>query len=182
MEKDFKNENVYEQLLNKSKKNNSQVHQKELKIDTVKPDGKKAVSFFQLQYALSKKFDIFLVFLGLIGSIGTGLSMPIFSIIFGGTVNDFGPSAQTDKEKFLNTIEKMCLKFIFVGLGIWFCSFLNIWLWTYNGKTITKRLKKKYFSLLMSQEQGYFDVQDPNEFATKVQSQIKIIEQGVNCF
>ena len=39
--------------------------------------------------------------------------------------------------------------------------------------------KKKYFSLILSQEQGWFDTTNVFEFATKIQSQLEYIELGL---
>ena len=39
--------------------------------------------------------------------------------------------------------------------------------------------KKKYFSLILSQEQGWFDTTNVFEFATKIQSQLEYFELGL---
>ena len=41
------------------------------------------------------------------------------------------------------------------------------------------RLKRQYFKVILSQEQGWFDANNPFEFATKVQSQLEQIEFGI---
>jgi hypothetical protein len=53
-------------------------------------------------------------------------------------------------------------------------------LFSYNGRVLSQRIKKKYFKLIMLQEQGYFDQCNTYEFATKIQAQVKSIENGVN--
>ncbi len=143
---------------------------------------KKAASFWQLQYTFSKGFkDAFIVTVAIIGSIGMGLSMPLFSIVFGGTVNSFGSTAGPfNREAFIEDIRKMALNFLYVGLGIFASGFMMIWLWSLNGKTTAKRIKKEYLKLLMRQEQAFFDLVKPFEFATKIQSQVKTIEMGVS--
>ena len=140
---------------------------------------KKAASFFQLQYSMLKPFDKMVIFFGTIGSIGMGLTMPLFSVIFGGTINTFGSQSTTNGEVFIDDIRSLCLKFMYVGLGMWAAGYLMIWLWGYNGRIISKRIKKNYFRLLMNQEQGYFDDKDTYQFATKIQAQVKTIEMGV---
>jgi ATP-binding cassette subfamily B (MDR/TAP) protein 1 len=143
------------------------------------PNHKKAASFFQLQYSMLKPFDKMVIFFGTIGSIGKGLTEPLFSVIFGDTINTFGAQSTTDQETFIEDIRSLCLKFFYVGLGMWAAGYLMIWLWAYNGRVIAKRIKKNYFRLLMNQEQGYFDDKDTYQFATKIQAQVKTIEMGV---
>ena len=41
------------------------------------------------------------------------------------------------------------------------------------------RLKRQYFTVILSQEQGWFDANNAFEFATKVQAQLEQIEFGV---
>lgn len=144
------------------------------------PLKKKPVSFFKLQYSLSKGKDCLYVLIACIGAIGTGIAMPLFAIIFGGTINGLRPEEQANPDSFKDTINDLCLKFVYIGLGMWASGFINLTFWNYNGKTIAKRIKKRYFRTIMLQEQGYFDQCNTYEFATKIQSQIKTIEQGVN--
>jgi ATP-binding cassette, subfamily B (MDR/TAP), member 1 len=149
------------------------------KEETEIPTHKKAASFWKLQYGLMKRFDVFVIIMGTIGSIGMGLTMPLFSVIFGGTINTFGAASATNPDAFIDDISQLCLKFMYVGLGMWAAGYIMIWLWGYNGRIISKRIKKNYFKLLMDQEQGYFDTKDTYQFATKIQAQVKSIEMGV---
>jgi hypothetical protein len=140
----------------------------------------KAVSFFKLQYAYTRPKDILILILATLSSLGLGIAMPLFSITFGGSMNSFGDSDKISPDQFIEQIRKMCLQFIYIGLGMFASAFLMIWLWTYNGRTIAKAIKEDYFKLLMHQEQGFFEVNpDILKYPTKIQSQIKKIEMGV---
>ena len=147
-----------------------------------KSNSEKAVSFFKLQYSEMKKYDFFVLIFAILGSFGAAIAMPLFAVIFGGTINQLGPANSIDAYAFLLNMEKQCLNFLYVGLGMWFAGFIMIWLWSFNGRVITRRIKNHYFRLLLLQEQGYFDQTNTYEFATKIQSQIKIIETGVKLF
>ena len=41
------------------------------------------------------------------------------------------------------------------------------------------KLKRLYFKVILSQEQGWFDANNAYEFATKVQSQLEQVEMGL---
>lgn len=117
------------------------------------PNTRKAASFFQLQYSLmNKKNDWLIILGGTIGSLAMGVSMPLFAITFGGTINTLGSKLSNyNPEHFIENIRTLCLNFLYVGLGMWVASFVMIYLWIYNGRIISKRIKKEYFRLLMRQ-------------------------------
>ena len=149
------------------------------KKDKVEP-AKKAASFFQLQYQMSTSCDNIIMIIALLGSLGMGISMPLFSVVFGGSINTFGTVNASGNETFISDISSLCAKFVYVGLGIWASGYIMIWLWGYNGRVIAKRIKERYFELLLSQEQGWYDQQNVNEFSTKIQTQVKTVEIGVS--
>jgi ATP-binding cassette subfamily B (MDR/TAP) protein 1 len=148
------------------------------------PNSKKAASLFELQYTFIKTtLDKVVLVFATLGSLAMGVALPLFSVIMGSSINSFGTTkGDYTPDIFLADIKSMCLKFLYVGIGIFFGGFFMIWLWNYNGRTTSKRIKKEYFKLLLKQEQGYFDMVNPNEFATKLQTQIKTIEMGVILF
>jgi ABC-type multidrug transport system fused ATPase/permease subunit len=138
----------------------------------------KPVSFFKLLCYFSKKREIFLLFLAFLGSAGTGFAMPLFSFIFGRTLNNISGSIK-DMDEFLEVMKKMSLNYIFLGAGVCLLSLLMISCWGIIGKTLSNRIKTEYFNVIMSQEQGWFDKVNSFEFATKVQAQTKLIETGM---
>ena len=52
----------------------------------------KPVGVFELYFKFANKTDIILIILAMIGSVGSGLSMPIFSLLFGSTISFIGPT------------------------------------------------------------------------------------------
>jgi ATP-binding cassette subfamily B (MDR/TAP) protein 1 len=135
------------------------------------------ISYFRLQYHCAETADYFFLLIGFIGSMGMGCSMPLFSLIFGNTINNFGPA--TNPYDFIDRINKMVLNFVYCAIGVFFASFLMITFFTINGKRTVWKLKGLYFDVIMKQEQGYFDKNNPYKYATKVQNQTKTIESGV---
>jgi hypothetical protein len=136
----------------------------------------KSVSFFKLQYEYCKKMDVPILIFALCGSFGMAISMPLFAITFGASINSF---ASPDPNAMYEGIKGLVLQFIYIGLGMFAASFIMIWLWSYNGRIISKRIKKDYFKLLMNQDQSFYDFNSEFDFATKIQTQIKTIEMGV---
>jgi ATP-binding cassette subfamily B (MDR/TAP) protein 1 len=139
------------------------------------------ISFFELYSILSTKFDIFLTILAILGSIGAGMSVPLFSILIGRTLSEYGPKQNLgfSKEVLEVIVNNTFKDFFTVGSCIYFFYFLKMSLWTLIGRRQIHRLKKLYFKAILRQEQGWFDSNNVYEFSTKVQSQIKQIEGGV---
>ena len=50
--------------------------------------------------------------------------------------------------------------------------------WCYCGMRQMHHLKEKYFSVILRQEQGWFDANNAYEFSTKVQAQFEQIALG----
>jgi ATP-binding cassette subfamily B (MDR/TAP) protein 1 len=138
------------------------------------------VSYFQLQYKFANKHDMILLVFAVLGSLIAGLSMPFIALLLGNAINNFGPGVDDEGPDKLNAeVSKLAVIYMLVGLGIFLGSFMMVFFWTCVGKRLINRINEEYFRVLMKQEQGWFEKSNPYEFASKMQSQIKTIENGV---
>ena len=148
----------------------------------------KSVSICKLIYHLSGPKEKFLIFLGTIGSIVSAISGPIMSYTFGGAINDFSDiqdltkddiNYQTKLDEFTSNIKGVYTRYLILG-SILFCSnFLQQFSWQYSAFLQIYKLKENYFTLILSQEQAYFDKCNSFELVTKVQTQLEQIELGL---
>ncbi len=138
---------------------------------------RKSVGLFKILYFKATCKDRLIIFFAFLGSFALGGSMPLFSILFGDTINGLGPS--NNGQSFLDNITDLCLKFVYVAIGMFFAGALMVWLWTLSCRIILRKLKEAYFDAIMKQEQKWFDETDPYQFATKIQTQCTSIENGV---
>ena len=170
--------------------------EREFKIDpleyNIKEENKEkqfqSPNIFQLLYHLSGKKELFLMILGIIGSIVASISGPIMSYNFGGAINNFSdiqnvdinnPLYKDQIEDFIKNVEKIIQRYLILG-GILFASnFLQAFCWQYSAFLQIYKLKERYFLLIMSQEQAYFDNSNSFELVTKVQNQLEQIELGL---
>lgn len=150
------------------------------KLPEKKEIKKKSVSYFKLQYYFARKSDYCIIICAVIGSLVAGVSFPIISLLLGSSINNFGPNM--DISTIDERVKGLIINFILAGIGIFIGCFMMTLFWSLTGKRLINRIKETYFTVLMKQEQGYFDECNVFEFATKVQYQTKIIEQGVNYF
>ena len=149
----------------------------------------KNISVPKLYCHLARQTEKILLILGIIGTLGSGVSGPLMTELFGGTIDDasssqyvsFTTNAEFDQffDAFQEQIDKMAKKFIYIGLGMLVANFLANFCWTYAGLRMVFHLKENYFSTILKQEQGWFDENNAYEFATKVQAQIEQVDMGV---
>jgi ATP-binding cassette subfamily B (MDR/TAP) protein 1 len=139
----------------------------------------KRVSYFQLQYRFADKLDYFLIIIATIGSLAAGASMPLISLLLGTAINNFGPNV--DKSELSSKVTVLAINYILCGIGILLGSFMMSFFWSIVAKRLIYKMNVEYFQVLLRQEQGYFDQGQKNEhFVTKINQEIKIIENGVN--
>ena len=165
----------------------SNFSEEELKLHK-KSNKKNSAGVCKLIYHLSGSKEKLLIFLGTIGSIVSAISGPIMSYTFGGAINDFSdiqdlsendPNYQAKLDEFVINIREVYTRYLVLG-AILFCSnFLQMFSWQYSAFLQIYKLKENYFTLIMSQEQAYFDNCNSFELVTKVQTQLENIELGL---
>ena len=145
----------------------------------------KEISIFRIYSHLMEKIDILYIILAIIGSLGAGLSLPIMAYISSDLMGDVGntseyaddPLVLLDRVK--SAFNTQIRRFLIFGAIAFVCNFLAICFWCLLGSRMCHTLKRRYFTVILSQEQGWFDANNPFEFATKVQAQLEQIEFGV---
>ena len=80
---------------------------------------------------------------------------------------------------FDENVDSLVKKLLIIGS----CMFVALggqkFFWCYCGMRQMHHLKEKYFSVILRQEQGWFDANNAYEFSTKVQAQFEQIAMGV---
>ena len=125
--------------------------------------------------------------LGTLGSIISAISAPLLSYNFGGAINNFSDikdikEIDNKSEKinyFKSRIDIIIKRYFFLGGILFISNFLQAFGWQYSAFLQIHKLKENYFSILMNQEQAYFDKINSFELVTKVQNQLEQIELGL---
>lgn len=138
----------------------------------------KRASFFKLMYTLSNKCDIIVIICAIVGSLIAGAAMPLISLLLGKVLNQFNGNIETANVPEL--VSGLIITFLLVGLAIFLGSFMMVFFWSVIGRRMINKINEDYFKVIMRQEQGWFDQSNMFEFATKVQGQVKTIENGVS--
>ena len=145
----------------------------------------KDIKIHTIYIHLMEKIDYFYLILAIIGSLGAGLSLPIMAYISSDLMGDIGNTSEYADDPLIlldrvkRAFNKQIKRFLIFGAMSFVCNFLAICFWCLIGSRMCHRLKRQYFTVILSQEQGWFDANNAFEFATKVQAQLEQIEFGV---
>ena len=145
----------------------------------------KDVSLFHIYHHLAEPIDYLYMILAFIGSVGAGLALPIMSYLSTDLFSDVGNTSEysNDPAKLIQRVkhafDTQIKRFLIIGAIMFICNFLSICFWTLMGSRMCHRLRRNYFTVILSQEQGWFDANNPFEFATKVQAQLEQVEMGI---
>ena len=147
----------------------------------------KSVTIFHLYGHLSQPIDYLYMFLGTVGSIGAGISMPIMAFLSSDLFSDIGNTSESVTSQQIEdmrdivrkSMNKQIKRFLLFGVMAFVCNFLNVCFWSLVGQRCMHQMKRNYFTTILSQEQGWFDAHNAFEFATKVQAQLEQVEMGI---
>ena len=150
----------------------------------------KDISVFRLLCHLSKDLDRGLMVLAAIGSIGAGIAMPLIAYLSGSMFSDVGDTTawqDTSDPVYLkmmrdginDSMNTLIYRFLWVGAIMLVAHFMNVTFWTYTSLRQVLQMKENYFTVILKQEQGWFDAHNAFEFATKVQAQLEQVEMGL---
>ena len=147
-----------------------------------------SISLFRIYGHLCEPIDWLFLVLAIIGSIGAGISMPIMSYLTADVYSDVGNTSesrdtQSNIEEMKRIVKKtmndQIKKQLIYGALSFVCNFMSVCFWSLVGNRCVYNLKKKYFTTILAQEQGWFDSNNAFEFSTKVQAQLEQVEQGI---
>ena len=142
-------------------------------------------------FGLCTRRELVLVAIATIASLLSGISLPVSVLLYGDLTSKLGDSYTNDPDSlpyfereafykdFDESIKKTSLILIYIGIASFFTYFLMNYLWNYIGLKQIHHLKQKYFALILSQEQKWFDSQNMFEYTTKVQTQLDTVERGL---
>ena len=150
---------------------------------------RKNIGLFKFYCHFFESIDWFYYSLGVIGAIACGIASPIFSYL---SATVYSGVANTSEQRYSQEAEEIMKleveevmnshikkEFIYGSIslaGETICYF-------FLGLVFTRciyNFKKRYFSTILSQEQGWFDSVNVFEFSTKIQAQIEYLELGLN--
>jgi len=136
----------------------------------------KAVSIRKL-FKYSDNLDIFLVVLGGIGGIGTGIMLPLFSIFLGDLYDDFQFATTDDAVN--EAGDKYAKIFAWLALASFVAGIFQVAAFTWMSERMTLRIRKLYLNSILKQEISYFDMTVGGELASRIAENTVVIREGI---
>ncbi|XP_058757109.1 ABC transporter B family member 11-like [Vicia villosa] len=119
-----------------------------------KPETTNTVPLYKL-FSFADSLDHLLMFVGTVGAIGNGISMPLMTLIFGSMINAFGGSSST--KEVVDEVSKVSLKFVYLAVGTFVASFLQLTCWMITGERQAARIRGLYLQTILRQDVSFFD-------------------------
>ncbi|KAF8086658.1 hypothetical protein N665_0615s0008 [Sinapis alba] len=121
-----------------------------------KDEKAKTVPFYKL-FAFADSYDVLLMIFGSVGAMGNGVGLPLMTLLFGDLIDSFGQN-QNNKD-IVDVVSKVCVKFVYLGLGTLGAAFLQVACWMITGERQAARIRSMYLKTILRQDIGFFDVE-----------------------
>ncbi|KAI5673623.1 hypothetical protein M9H77_13987 [Catharanthus roseus] len=112
------------------------------------------VPYYKL-FSFADPLDYFLMTLGTITAVGSGICAPIFALLLGEMINTFGETLS--REHIVTEVSKVSLKYVFLAVGSAVASFSHVSCWMVTGERQSARIRSLYLRAILSQDIAYFD-------------------------
>ncbi len=120
-----------------------------------------------------------IMLVGICGALASGTGSPLFSLLFGDLTNSLSPNPNGIKPDMVGQAKTESAYFVYIGIGIFVCQGTAIGIYLNLSEKISCRIRKSYFSALIRQEVGWFDVLNPNELAAKFALDVQTVQKGI---
>lgn len=115
--------------------------------------GDEKVPFYKL-FSFADALDVVLMSVGTVAAIGSGLSLPLMTLIFGQMINSFGDS---NRDNVVHDVTKVAIKFVYLAIGSGVASLLQVSSWMVTGERQAARIRGLYLKTILRQDIGFFD-------------------------
>ncbi|CAB3398372.1 unnamed protein product [Caenorhabditis bovis] len=146
-----------------------------------KPEAPKRITIFQL-FRYTSTFDKILLLIGITVACGTGLGLPLMSILMGNVSQSFINLGQiltnpniTDpniykkaKDEFFHDVIQNCLNYTYLGIGIFAAGFLQGSCLLTMCENLIDRLRRQFFYSVMRQEIAWYDKNTSGTLSSKL--------------
>ncbi|XP_023885640.2 ABC transporter B family member 11 [Quercus suber] len=135
-----------------AKKNtNNQQHSNKTKE---KQESTNAVPYYKL-FSFADHLDYLLMFVGTIGAVGNGISIPLMTMVFGDILDSFGRTVDT--KDIVHEISEGTVKFLYVAVASGAASFFQMACWMVTGERQAARIRSLYLKTILRQDIAFFD-------------------------
>lgn len=128
-------------------------------------------------YRFCQGTDYILLFFGILGALGMGVSGAIIGVVFSDAV--YGFKSSNSHDDVVDEVGRQCLGFIYVGLANLASSALCEGCWSAIGERLGIRIRIYYLEAIMKKSVSWFDVNKPQELPAKISEAVNKFQSGV---
>ncbi|KZP07050.1 P-loop containing nucleoside triphosphate hydrolase protein [Athelia psychrophila] len=123
--------------------------------------------------------------LSLIAAAAAGAAQPLMSLIFGnltqqGATRHAAARLPGVVAAFRTGAAQDASYLVYIGVGMFACTFIYMYTWVYTGEVGSKRLREGYLRAVLRQDVGFFDGVGAGEVATRIMTDTHLVQQGTS--
>lgn len=132
-----------------------------------------SVAFYKL-FSYADPIDWFLITVGIIGAIVHGAALPIFFLFFGEVIDALGTND-------LGAVAEFAAYLVYLGLIVWFGSWLEVGCWMHTGERQSARIREAYLAAILKQEIAFFDTESSSgEIVNNVSGDVLLVQDAIS--
>nr|GEU90366.1 ABC transporter B family member 11-like isoform X1 [Tanacetum cinerariifolium] len=130
-------------------------------------------------FAFADSTDYLLMFVGAISAIGSGICIPMQTLIFGELIDAY--SQTTDDKAIVHQVSKVSLKYVYLALGAGAATFFQVVCWIVTGERQAARIRSLYLKKILRQDVVFFDQESKTgEIAERMSGDTVIIQNAID--
>ncbi|KAF2471491.1 lipid A export ATP-binding/permease protein-like protein msbA [Lindgomyces ingoldianus] len=152
-------------------------------LQAKKPSQAGLANYFRV-LSYGTKLDYFMVLLCILTSIGSGATMPLMIIVFGGLVSDFTnyfmPETTVTRSEFQSVLNRQALYIVYLFIGKFFLSYVSMFTIRITGLRISAALRLAYLRATFAQPVSVIDTISPGKISTRITTSSNTIQVAIS--
>ncbi|PIO64556.1 ABC transporter, ATP-binding protein, partial [Teladorsagia circumcincta] len=153
--------------------------QEDSQIEEEKKEEVPKASIGQL-FRYTTTFDKVLLLIGSVVAIGTGIGLPMMSIIMGNISQNFMSITgnTTSIQQFEHDVIQNCLKYVYLGCGVFTAATIQAMCFLTVCENLVNQLRRQFFKSILRQDITWFDKNNSGTLATKLFDNLERVKEG----
>ncbi|PIO69295.1 ABC transporter transmembrane region [Teladorsagia circumcincta] len=153
--------------------------QEDSQIEEEKKEEVPKASIGQL-FRYTTTFDKVLLLIGSVVAIGTGIGLPMMSIIMGNISQNFMniTGNTTTIQQFEHDVIQNCLKYVYLGCGVFTAATIQAMCFLTVCENLVNQLRRQFFKSILRQDITWFDKNNSGTLATKLFDNLERVKEG----
>ncbi|KAF5627283.1 multidrug resistance [Fusarium tjaetaba] len=148
-----------------------------------RPEREPTFQDYMRVFKYASKWDLLAYTVGVIASIGVGITLPLLNIVFGQFASKFSDYAGTETlpgDEFRSKLSDLCLYLLGLFLSRLVLGYVNNFAFRMTGVRITSAIRQDYFTALFSQSVHVLDSMPPGYATTIITTTGNTLQLGIS--